>query len=157
MGHTQRPHRLVAALLTGGVLLVGAGCSAAEQRVDEVLGSVEESVRNEADRLLDEITSSLPLSELAVPAEDREAFRALREELEQVEAQVVRLLAAPDEITAQALSSLRSTIADVEAQVQQRVEQATGISTEEQQAWRDLAASAAAIGGQLESLANLVG
>lgn len=156
MGHTHRAPQRFAAILAGGALLLG-GCSAAEQRVDEAIGAVEGSLRGEADRLLERITSSLPMSEDAVSEENRAAFRQLREDLEQVEGRVVRLLAAPDEITAEAVSSLRSRVADVEAAVEQRVEQATGISAGEQQAWRALAESAAAIGEQLQSLANLVG
>jgi DNA repair exonuclease SbcCD ATPase subunit len=117
---------------------------------------VAESARAEAERLLDEATSSLPDGQL-VSEENRAAFEDLRGQLEQVEQRVAEVLAAPEELSAAALAPLQAQLDELEASVRQRAEQLTGITAAEQEAWADLAQSVGRAADQLGAVGNLLG
>jgi hypothetical protein len=81
----------------------------------------------------------------------------MRTELEQVNAQALDLLAAPQNLSAAALEPLQEQLAALQATVAQRAAALTGISVEEQQAWADLAQSVQATSDQVGFLAGLLG
>ncbi len=101
--------------------------------------------------------STLPGAQAQVSAQNRAAFAELRTDLEQVNAQALDLLAAPQDISAAALQPLQEQLAALQASVQQRAAELTGISVEEQQAWADLAQSVQATADQVGFLAGLLG
>ena len=149
----------VAGAAVGSVLLLG-GCGAAEiaqQQVEAAVDAVGESAAAQAENLLDEALSTLPGAQLAVSEENRAAFAELRTDLEQVNAQALDLLAAPQDLSAAALEPLQEQLAGLQASVQQRAESLTGISVAEQQAWADLAQSVQATADQVGFLAGLLG
>lgn len=153
-----RTMRLVGAVV-GTVLLLG-GCGAAEvaqQQVEQAVEAVGESARANAEKLLDEALSTLPGAQMQVSAENRAAFEELRTDLEQVNGQVVDLLAAPQDLGEAALAPLQEELATLRTSVQERAGSLTGISVEEQRAWADLAESVQATADQVESLARLLG
>jgi chromosome segregation ATPase len=149
----------VAGAATALTLLLG-GCGAAQEQLEQGLeqgvGAVAESARAEAERLLDEATSSLPDGQL-VSEENRAAFEDLRGQLEQVERRVAEVLAAPEELSAAALAPLQAQLDELEASVRQRAEQLTGITAAEQEAWADLAQSVGRAADQLGAVGNLLG
>ncbi|MGB7982216.1 MAG: hypothetical protein WCF36_15650 [Candidatus Nanopelagicales bacterium] len=149
----------VAGAAVGSVLLLG-GCGAAEiaqQQVEQAVDAVGESAAAQAENLLDEALSTLPGAQLAVSEENRAAFAELRTDLEQVNAQALDLLAAPQDLSAAALEPLQEQLATLQATVAQRAETLTGISVDEQQAWADLAQSVQATADQVGFLAGLLG
>jgi hypothetical protein len=149
----------VAGAAVGSVLLLG-GCGAAEvaqQQVEQAVDAVGESAASRAETLLDDALSSLPGAQLAVSAENRAAFAELRTDLEQVNAQALDLLAAPQDLSAAALEPLQEQLAALQTSVQERAAALTGISVEEQQAWADLAQSVQATADQVGFLAGLLG
>ena len=149
----------VAGAAVGSVLLLG-GCGAAElaqQQVEQAVDAVGESAAAQAESLLDEALSTLPGAQAQVSAQNRAAFAELRTDLEQVNAQAVALLAAPQDLSAAALEPLQEQLAALQATVAQRAESLTGISVDEQQAWADLAQSVQATADQVGFLAGLLG
>jgi hypothetical protein len=149
----------VAGVAVGSVLLLG-GCGAADlaqQQVEQAVDAVGESAAARAETLLDDALSSLPGAQLAVSAENRAAFAELRTDLEQVNAQALDLLAAPQDLSAAAPEPLQEQLAALQTSVQERAAALTGISVEEQQAWADLAQSVQATADQVGFLAGLLG
>jgi hypothetical protein len=149
----------VAGVAVGSVLLLG-GCGAAEvaqQQVEQAVDAVGESAAARAETLLDEALSTLPGAQLEVSAENRAAFAELRTDLEQVNAQALDLLAAPQDLSAAALQPLQEQLAALQTSVQERAAALTGISVEEQQAWAELAQSVQATADQVGFLAGLLG
>jgi hypothetical protein len=149
----------VAGAAVGSVLLLG-GCGAAEvaqQQVEQAVDAVGQSAAAQAENLLNQALSTLPGAQLAVSEENRAAFAELRTELEQVNGQVLDLLAAPQDVSAAALEPLQEQLAALQASVAQRAAGLTGISIEEQQAWSDLAQSVQATADQVGFLAGLLG
>jgi hypothetical protein len=149
----------VAGAAVGSVLLLG-GCGAAEvaqQQVEQAVDAVGQSAAAQAENLLNQALSTLPGAQLAVSEENRAAFAELRTELEQVNGQVLDLLAAPQDVSAAALEPLQEQLAALQASVTQRAAGLTGISIEEQQAWADLAQSVQATADQVGFLAGLLG
>jgi hypothetical protein len=149
----------VAGAAVGSVLLLG-GCGAAEvaqQQVEQAVDAVGQSAAAQAENLLNQALSTLPGAQLAVSEENRAAFAELRTELEQVNGQVLDLLAAPQDVSAAALEPLQEQLAALQASVAQRAAGLTGISIEEQQAWADLAQSVQATADQVGFLAGLLG
>lgn len=143
----------------GSVLLLG-GCSAAEvaqQQVEQAVDAVGESAAAQAEKLLDEALSPLPGAQLQVSAQNRAAFAELRADLEQVNGQVIDLLAAPQDLSQAALEPLQEQLGALQNTVQQRAEALTGISVDEQQAWADLAQSVQTTADQVGLLAGLLG
>ena len=157
---STRTLRLRAAGAAVGSILVLGGCGAAEvaqQQVEQAVDAVGESAAAQAEDLLDEALSTLPGAQLAVSAQNRAAFAELRTNLEQINGQVLDLLAAPQDLSAAALQPLQEQLAALQASVQQRAATLTGISVEEQQAWADLAQSVQATADQVGFLAGLLG
>jgi hypothetical protein len=161
--HPSRPTRTlrlrVAGAAVGSVLLLG-GCGAAEvaqQQVEQAVDAVGQSAAAQAENLLDEALSTLPGAQAQVSDQNSAAFAELRTELEQVNAQALDLLAAPQDLSAAALEPLQEQLAALQASVQQRAATLTGISVEEQQAWADLAQSVQATADQVGFLAGLLG
>lgn len=149
----------VAGAAVGSVLLLG-GCGAAEvaqQQVEQAVDAVGQSAAAQAENLLDEALSTLPGAQAQVSDQNSAAFAELRTELEQVNAQALDLLAAPQDLSAAALEPLQEQLAALQASVQQRAATLTGISVEEQQAWADLAQSVQATADQVGFLAGLLG
>jgi DNA mismatch repair ATPase MutL len=142
-----------------GVLLLG-GCGAAEvaqQQLEQAVDTVGASARAQAQDLLNEALTSLPGEQLEVSEANRAAFQDLRMDLEQVNNQVLALLAAPQDLTQAALAPLQDQLAALQASVQQQAAELTGITVAEQQAWATLAESVQTTANQLESLAALLG
>ena len=129
----------------------------AQQQLEQAVGTIGESAQAQAAELLDEALGALPGAQLQVSAENRAAFSELRTDLEQVNAQVVSLLSAPQDLSQAALEPLQDRLAALQSSVQQRAESLTGISVEEQQAWADLAQSVQATADQVAFLAGLLG
>jgi hypothetical protein len=157
---SARPARLRWAAAATGVLLLLGGCGAADvaqQQVEQAVGSLGASARAEAESLLDEALSALPDEQLQVSDENRAAFADLRTDLEQVNDRVVELLAAPQDLSEAALAPLQEQLDALQASVQQRTAELTGISAAEQQAWAALAQSVQATADQVGALAGLVG
>lgn len=156
----QRTVRMrLAGAAIGSALLLG-GCGAAEvaqQQVEQAVGAVAESAAAQARTLLDEALSTLPGAQLQVSAQNSAAFAELRSDLEQVNEQVVDLLAAPQNLSAAALAPLQDQLTTLQASVQQRASEVTGISVEEQQAWAELAQSVQATADQVGMVAGLLG
>ena len=84
-------------------------------------------------------------------------FAELSTELEQVNAQAIDLLAAPQDLSAAGLAPLQEQLAALQASVQQRAAALTGISVDEQKAWADLAQSVQTTADQVGLLAGLLG
>ena len=154
---TLRLH--VAGAAVGSVLLLG-GCGAADvaqQQVEQAVDAVGQSAAAQAENLLNEALSTLPGAQAQVSDQNSAAFAELRTDLEQVNAQALDLLAAPQDLSAAALEPLQAQLAALRARVAQRAESLTGISAEEQQAWADLAQSVQATADQVGFLAGLLG
>lgn len=148
-----------AAAAVAGVLLLG-GCGAADvaqQQLEQAVDAVGASARAQAEDLLNETLASLPGAQLEVSEANRAAFQDLRTDLEQVNTQVLVLLAAPQDLTQAALAPLQDQLAALQASVQQQAAEVTGVTVAEQQAWATLAQSVQATATQLEFLADLVG
>jgi hypothetical protein len=142
-----------------GVLLLG-GCGAADvaqQQFEQAVDTVGASARAQAEDLLNETLASLSGEQLEVSEANRVAFQDLRTDLEQVNSQVLALLAAPQDLTQAALAPLQDQLAALQASVQEQAAELTGITVAEQQAWATLAESVQATANQLESLAALLG
>ena len=157
--HTRTLRLRVAGAAVGSVLLLG-GCGAAEvaqQQVEQAVDAVGQSAAAQAENLLDEALSTLPGAQAQVSDQNSAAFAELRTELEQVNAQALDLLAAPQNLSAAALEPLQEQLAELQATVAQRAATLTGISVEEQQAWADLAQSVQATADQVGFLAGLLG
>ncbi|HSO05144.1 MAG TPA: hypothetical protein VLQ92_11730 [Candidatus Limnocylindrales bacterium] len=149
----------MAGAAVGSVLLLG-GCGAvevAQQQVEQAVDAVGQSAAAQAENLLDEALSTLPGAQAQVSDQNSADFAELRTELEQVNAQALDLLAAPQDLSAAALEPLQEQLAALQASVQQRAATLTGISVEEQQAWADLAQSVQATADQVGFLAGLLG
>ena len=149
----------VAGAAVGSVLLLG-GCGAAEmaqQQVEQAVDAVGASAVAQAENLLGEALSTLPGAQTQVSEQNSAAFAELRTDLEQVNAQALDLLSAPQDLSAAALEPLEEQLTALQATVQQRAESLTGISVEEQQAWADLAQSVQATAEQVGFLAGLLG
>ena len=149
----------MAGAAVGSVLLLG-GCGAADvaqQQVEQAVDAVGQSAAAQAENLLDEALSTLPGAQAQVSDQNSAAFAELRTELEQVNAQALDLLAAPQDLSAAALEPLQEQLAALQATVAQRAAALTGISVEEQQAWADLAQSVQATADQVGFLAGLLG
>ena len=158
-GSTRTLRLRVAGASVGSVLLLG-GCGAAEvaqQQVEQAVDAVGQSAAAQAENLLDEALSTLPGAQAQVSDQNSAAFAELRTELEQVNAQALDLLAAPQDLSAAALEPLQEQLAALQATVAQRAAALTGISVEEQQAWADLAQSVQATADQVGFLAGLLG
>lgn len=158
-GSTRTLRIRVAGASVGSVLLLG-GCGAAEvaqQQVEQAVDAVGQSAAAQAENLLDEALSTLPGAQAQVSDQNSAAFAELRTELEQVNAQALDLLAAPQDLSAAALEPLQEQLAALQATVAQRAAALTGISVEEQQAWADLAQSVQATADQVGFLAGLLG
>ncbi len=158
-GSTRTLRLRVAGAAVGSVLLLG-GCGAAEvaqQQVEQAVDAVGQSAAAQAENLLDEALSTLPGAQAQVSDQNSAAFAELRTELEQVNAQALDLLAAPQNLSAAALEPLQEQLAALQATVAQRAAALTGISVEEQQAWADLAQSVQATADQVGFLAGLLG
>ncbi len=156
---TRTLRLLVAGAAVGSVLLLG-GCGAAEvaqQQVEQAVDAVGQSAAAQAESLLGEALSALPGAQAQVSDQNSSAFAELRTELEQVNAQAMDLLAAPQDLSAAALEPLEEQLAALQATVEQRAAALTGISVEEQQAWADLAQSVQATADQVGFLAGLLG
>ena len=157
---STRTFRLrVAGAAVGSVLVLG-GCGAAEraqQQVEQAVDAVGQSAAAQAENLLDEALSTLPGAQAQVSDQNSAAFAELRTELEQVNAQALDLLAAPQNLSAAALEPLQEQLAALQATVAQRAAALTGVSVEEQQAWADLAQSVQATADQVGFLAGLLG
>lgn len=158
--HRQRPaRRRWVAAAAGAALLLG-GCSAADvaqQQVEQAVDALGASARAEAESLLDEAVDALPAAQLQVSEPNRAAFEELRADIEQVNGQVLALLAAPQDLSEAALAPLQEQLATLQASVQQRAAELTGVSVEEQQAWATLAQSLQATADQVATLAELLG
>lgn len=157
--HPIRRRGRWAAVAVAGVLLVG-GCGpadVAQQQLEQAVDAVGASARAQAEDLLNETLSSLPGEQLEVSEANRAAFQDLRTDLEQVNSQVLALLAAPQDLTQAALAPLQDKLAALQASVQEQAAELTGISVAEQQAWATLAQSVQTTATQLESLATLLG
>ena len=149
----------MAGAAVGYVLLLG-GCGAAEmaqEQVEQAVDAVGESAAAQAENLLDEALSTLPGAQAQVSEQNSAAFAELRTDLEQVNAQALDLLAAPQDLSAAALEPLQEQLDALQASVAQRAESLTGISVDEQQAWADLAQSVQATADQVGFLAGLLG
>ncbi len=158
-GSTRTLRLRVAGAAVGSVLLLG-GCGAAEvaqQQVEQAVDAVGQSAAAQAENLLDEALSALPGAQAQVSDQNSAAFAELRTELEEVNAQALDLLAAPQNLSAAALEPLQEQLAALQATVAQRAAALTGISVEEQQAWADLAQSVQATADQVGFLAGLLG
>ncbi len=161
--HPTRSSRTLRLRVTGaavGFVLLLGGCGAAEiaqQQVEQAVDAVGESAAAQAENLLDEALSTLPGAQLAVSEENRASFAELRSDLEQVNAQALDVLAAPQDLSAAALEPLQEQLAGLQASVQEQAESLTGISVAEQQAWADLAQSVQATADQVGFLAGLLG
>jgi chromosome segregation ATPase len=159
---TRAPRALrlrLAGAAVGGVLLLG-GCGVADvaqQQVEQAVDAIGESAATQAETLLDAALSTLPGAQLQVSEENRAVFADLRTELEQVNGQVVDLLAAPEDLSRAALAPLQEELTTLQATVQQRAADLTGISVEEQRAWAALAQSVQATADQVAFLAGLLG
>lgn len=148
-----------AGVAVASVLLLG-GCGAADvaqQQLEQAVDSVSASARAQAEDLLNETLSSLPGEQMEVSEANRAAFQGLRTDLEEVNSQVLALLAAPQDLTQAALSPLQDQLAGLQASVQDQAAELTGITVAEQQAWATLAQSVQTTATQLESLATLLG
>jgi hypothetical protein len=149
----------VAVAAVGSVLLLGC-CGAAkvaQQQVEQAVDAVAASAAGQAETLLDEALSTPPGARARVADQNRAAFAELRTDLEQVNAQVLDLLAAPQNLSAAAREPLQQQLAALQTSVQERAAALTGISVEEQQAWADLAQSVQATADQVGFLAGLLG
>jgi chromosome segregation ATPase len=151
---------LAAAGAAAALALLLGGCGAAQEQLEQGLeqgvGAVAESARAEAERLLDEATSTLP-DAAQVSEENQAAFAELRGQLEAVEEQVTAVLAAPEDLSAAALAPLQEQLTQLEASVQERAAELTGVSVTEQEAWAELARSAGRAADQLGAVASLLG
>ena len=161
--HPSRSTRTLRLRVTGAavgsVLLLG-GCGAAEvaqQQVEQAVDAVGESAAAQAEDLLDEALTTLPGAQLQVSDQNSAAFAELRTELEEVNAQAIDLLAAPQDLSAAALQPLQEQLTALQASVQQRAAALTGISVDEQKAWADLAQSVQATADQVGFVAGLLG
>ena len=157
---SKRTLRLrVSGVAVGTVLILG-GCGAAEvaqQQVEQAVDAVGESAAAQAEDLLDGALTALPGAQLQVSDQNSAAFAELRTELEQVNAQAIDLLAAPQDLSAAALAPLQEQLAALQASVQERAASLTGISVDEQKAWADLAQSVQTTADQVGFLAGLLG
>lgn len=154
----RRRLRWAAAAVAGALLLGGCGAAdVAQQQLEQAVDTVGASARAQAQDLLNETLASLSGEQLEVSEANRVAFQDLRTDLEQVNSQVLALLAAPQDLTQAALAPLQDQLGALQASVQDQAAELTGITVAEQQAWATLADSVQATANQVESLATLLG
>ncbi len=157
--HT-RPLRLRAAGAAVGAVLLLGGCGAADlaqQQVEQAVDAVAESARAQAEEALEGALGRLPDAQLQVSEDNRAAFTELRTGLEQVNAKVLALLAAPQDLSRAALEPLDEQLAELQASAQEKAASLTGVSVAEQEAWADLGQAIQATADQVGALANLLG
>lgn len=150
--------RWAAAALAGALLLGGCGAAdVAQEQLEQAVDSIGASARAQAQDLLNEALDALPGEPGQISPANRAAFEDLRGDLEQVNGQVLALLAAPGQLTQAALAPLQAELDALQASVQEQAAELTGISVAEQRAWATLAQSVQVTADQVESLAARLG